>query len=349
MRNMPFRVILRSLRLGGRPVDETLQKMKREAGFRLARACEEALGVRGPRALAAVLGRSPAWWSRLSAGKARLPSWPELESWLPREARPAARAVLQQGLLDALLALRGAEALPPDEGGAGRAEDCRAAISAAERLWIGGEYRSAAAVLRCAEALLSPAAGAASAGNGELLAQCHRHLGVCHAHLGDHAAAALSALRAVELLAPAGGLPAAYAEHDLALVRIAQGRSAEGCALLERLAVRYDRLAAPEQRVRADQDRSRAYLLRGQPLAAARLLDEVREAAPWDRIPPDHAFQNLLKRAEAALALGRTGEARGWLGRADAVRTSAGPLLAEHLGRRHVADQWRTLRERAAG
>src|SRR5438105_230100 len=49
----------------------------------LATACEEALGIRGPTALAALTGRSKSWWSKLSSGAAAFPTWEELERLLP--------------------------------------------------------------------------------------------------------------------------------------------------------------------------------------------------------------------------------------------------------------------------
>src|SRR5690349_10496858 len=58
---------------------------RREAGWALLQACEELLGVRGPTALAALTGRSKAWWSKLSCRATCFPTWKELKELLPAE------------------------------------------------------------------------------------------------------------------------------------------------------------------------------------------------------------------------------------------------------------------------
>src|SRR5690349_21330275 len=100
---------------------QSIPNRKAEAGWLLARACEEILGVEGPVALAAVTRRSQAWWSKLRLGQAAFPSWRELAEevlpqGLPDEARDRLRPQHQEAwvlLQDGELAARlRAPALP---------------------------------------------------------------------------------------------------------------------------------------------------------------------------------------------------------------------------------------------
>lgn len=292
-------------------------RRRRDAGLRLVTACEQALGVTGPSALARLTGRSKSWWSKLAAGAAAFPTWEELEELLPSGTAEAERERLRHDHRRAWLGLYEPELLQrldsPVPVGASL-EDLQALLNTADALgYQQEEQRTALRLLKILELLLLARDIQAMSREGlEILRECLDHQSVCEGQLGNPATSIAIARRSVAYQRAGGSrLGELLARHALGIaLRHPLGCRARAVAEFEALQKAYARLGMVPELVRARRDGAATRIDMGhRKEGEAELL--VTYEIP--RQSGENQYLTAACLAHAALRRGDVPQARRWL------------------------------------
>jgi tetratricopeptide (TPR) repeat protein len=328
---------------------DSIPNRKAKAGWTLVIACEEALGVQGPTALARVTGHSQGCWSKLRNGQwgARFPDWEEVEAILPSDVPAEALERLHTRYLEALLHLRDPDQLAHLRAPVSRDFDrtqLNAVRDLARKSFTRGDHAAALPALQLLEKLLAPV-DELSQHDLETLADCLSDQSVCEGRLGNHEAAIQAAERAAAVQQRAGSAAGeAGSIHQLGLACHHARRFEDALRHFASARQAYEALGMRGEAVRARRDRVSTLLALGRLDEAEREINAA--LIETQKLEPRYRFPTLLKRVDVALARGDAGEARKWLIRANDFARRHAEELADHLERHHTQES-RARLERA--
>lgn len=321
-------------------MDELLLSQQREAGERLFAACEAGLGVEGPAALARLTSRSKTWWSRLRSGKGSgIPGWPELESILPTDLGPTARAELRACHQEQWLRVHDIEmygrlccptlAVIPQEL---LHATHQAAVWAAHL----GRYREALDTLKLVELACQAQSGSQPApATLALLGHSLQGQSMCWLHLMEKSSGIAPAARAAECFREAKAWEGeAFAIHQLGLAQYQTGRYQEAIVQFDAANRRYERLGRKADQLRVARDRSHVLIKQRCPLEAERLvLATLREAL---QVEPREVFLALLYLVDTSIHLQDATRVRHWHEKANEYARRRRSQLGELLHWRYL-------------
>jgi tetratricopeptide (TPR) repeat protein len=324
----------------------TAHQRRREAGLALVDACEQALGVRGPTALAALTGRSKSWWSKLTSGIAAFPSWEEVEALLPAGVTNVARERLHLSyrktwlwLCDPVLLDRLDAPVPPQVS----LEDLYALRNSAGVLAQSfGDHRTALRLMDVLELLLVPRGIDALSGDElGLLQDCLNLQSVCKRELGDFETAVSVAQRSVKYQQtgcnPAG---VALARHALGLEQGGAGIHLNAAYLTKALKTyeqaqrEFERLDLAPKAIAARRDIGATKLQMNRPEEGEAALLQAYE---MPNQTGDSQFRTVLWLVQASLRRENVEQARRWLARTRIIARRHPDEIAALMSVRYIA------------
>jgi tetratricopeptide (TPR) repeat protein len=313
---------------------------RREAGLALVEACEQALGVRGPTALAALTGRSKSWWSKLASGAAAFPTWSELVGLLPAGLTGQERENLHLRYRKVWLALHDPELA---ERLSNRAlvqptlTELHALLDAGRDLGSRhGEHRTALRLQTVLEMLLiSRGLEALSLEELEILLWCLDDQASCESELGNHASAITIARRAVQYQRIAGSkLGELAARHTVGLALKKAGSPALALEEFEALQREYQRLGAGRDWVTCCRDAAVTRIHMGR---WAEGEAELIRAYEMPRQSATEQFENIRWLADTALRQGNVPQGRRWLAKLRGLTRRYPEETARLMARQYVS------------
>lgn len=313
---------------------------RREAGLALVEACEQALGVRGPTALAALTGRSKSWWSKLASGVAAFPTWSELEGLLPPKITTPERERLHLRYRKTWLGLYDPELADLVD----RPALVRPSLAEMHALlhtgghvgYSQGDHQTAPHLHRILETLLiGRGIQALSLEELGILLWCLDHQSACASELGNHSAAITIARRSLQYQRTADSrLGELAARHTVGLAHIKAGQRARAVEEFTVLRGEYQRLGARHELLRAWRDMATTQVKMGRQEEGEAELVRAYEVP---RQSADDQFETIRWLADTALRQGNVPQARRWLARLRNLTRRYPEETARLLARQYVS------------
>jgi hypothetical protein len=334
------------------------QRRRCEAGVMLVTGCEETLGVRGPTALAALTGRSKAWWSKLASGGAAFPTWEELDEVLPADLGTGERESLHLRyrrawlwLYDPVLLERLDQPTPVRFS----MDDLLVLEGTASVVgYVQGDHRTALRLLKIEEMLLV-ARGVEALSREELfrLRECLDHQSVCEGNLGNYLSSIAVARRSAAYQQAGGDrLSELPARHTLGLalhkadLRPRGDYLARAAGEFEALEREYQRLGMTHEIIRARRDKAITLIYLGRRQGGEAELVGAYEVP---RQGGEDQFLTVMWLAAATAARGDAAQTRRWLARLRVISRrhpdDAARLMRFQYISRHVAQLERDAAE----